>query len=370
MKRTTSKPYAWQKNGPNKRPGRPDQTRRNGQANSKPVILGVLLILGMAAIGLFVISRPHTSPINVPGQIIAASAPDKISNTPLPQLPSGQNTPQPIPPTDAPSISETPPSSEMDVPAMQRLMLELINDDRQANGLKPVDEDNFADQVGIQHAQEMATNNYFSHWDMRGYGPDVRYSLAGGIDAVQENIYSYYLRFDDGRPAPINNWPQVVRDAEKALMESPGHRVNILNADHTHVGIGVAYNSQTGEVRIAQEFVNRHISLSPVPRTISSKDELEINGLLLPDSTNPFINLAYEALPQPITPDDLNNRMPDVYSSPAEAYDVIQPTVNGDQFTANLRLNVNDRAGLYHIRVWCQSNGRDILATDVVVEVR
>jgi uncharacterized protein YkwD len=269
-----------------------------------------------------------------------------------------------------PPVPSTTSPLEMDVSALQELMLDLINADRQTNGVSPVSQDEFAARIGTVHAQEMADNNYLSHWDMRGYGPDVRYSLAGGTDTVHENVYSYYLRFDDGRPAPIMDWGQVVRDAEKALMDSPGHRVNILNADHTHVGIGIAYNSQTGEVRIAQEFVNRYLSLSSLPQAIGLNDEIDLHGILLPGSSEPLINLAYEALPQPLTPDDLNNRMSHTYSSPAELYDSILPTITGNQFMTRLRLNVGNRIGLYHIRIWCKSNGRDVIAADIVVIVQ
>jgi uncharacterized protein YkwD len=39
-----------------------------------------------------------------------------------------------------------------------------------------------------QHAENMLTNGYFSHWDTNGYKPYVRYTLAGGQGAVNENI--------------------------------------------------------------------------------------------------------------------------------------------------------------------------------------
>lgn len=364
MKRGSAKNYSWQKSGPTRRPDKSSAMPRR-QSRVGLIALGVLLVLSVG-IGLIIVFRTNGSPGSPTNQAIASRPSNVLPNT---LSPTGQ-TAATRPPTNMPPVPSTTSPLEMDVSALQELMLDLINADRQTNGVSPVSQDEFAARIGTVHAQEMADNNYLSHWDMQGYGPDVRYSLAGGTDTVHENVYSYYLRFDDGRPAPIMDWGQVVRDAEKALMDSPGHRVNILNADHTHVGIGIAYNSQTGEVRIAQEFVNRYLSLSSLPQAIGLNDEIDLHGILLPGSSEPLINLAYEALPQPLTPDDLNNRMSHTYSSPAELYDSILPTITGNQFMTRLRLNVGNRIGLYHIRIWCKSNGRDVIAADIVVIVQ
>lgn len=75
----------------------------------------------------------------------------------------------------------------------------------------------------------MAARNYFSH-DIGGYQVfqvlrdwGISYRVAG------ENLaYNYF-----GPDA-------AAAQAEWALMESPGHRANILRPDFTHVGMGVA----------------------------------------------------------------------------------------------------------------------------------
>ncbi len=258
----------------------------------------------------------------------------------------------------------------LDIPVLQLLILDLVNADRRAASLFPVEWDDFAAQVGTAHAQEMAEHNYMSHWNLQGYGPDVRYSLAGGADAIMENVYMYWYRYDDGRPAPIEDWAQVIREAQASLMNSPGHRANILDPDHTHIGIGIAYNAQTGDVRIAQEFVNRYVMLDTLPRQVRVGDEVDVAIALLSGASEPLINLAYEPFPQPFTVNDLTNKMPGTYKSPAEFFKAINPTANDGRFTARVALDYNSQPGLYHVRVWVKANGRDVQASDIVIEVK
>lgn len=245
-------------------------------------------------------------------------------------------------------------------------MLDLINADRQANGLSAVEWDDSAAEAAQAHAEDMARQDYFSHWNTRGWGPDVRYGLAGRTDVIKENVAAQWSRYDDGRPAPIEDWREVIRDAQVGLMNSPGHRANILDPHHTHVGVGVAYNAQTGEARIAQEFINRYIELTPV--NAANNSEVEISGTLLRSAREPLINVAFEPLPQPLTTDDLNNRMPQTYRSPAETVDVVRPNVQGQRFAARVSLG-RQGPGLYHIRIWVNVDEQDVPAANVVVAV-
>jgi hypothetical protein len=212
----------------------------------------------------------------------------------------------------------------------------------------------------------MAKHAYMSHWDLAGDGPDVRYGLAGGTDLVMENVYSSWQGYDNGTPVPITDWRAEIQRAETALMNSPGHRANIMAPEHTQVGIGIAYNSQTGEFRIAQEFVNHYIQLNPLPQSAQPGETLTVQGQLLSGSTSPVINLAYEPAPQPMTVEMLNQTH--TYSSPAQLVeaDPVQEKP-GSQFTAQVHLG--NQTGLYHIRIWVTVSSKMVQAVDALVWV-
>lgn len=286
----------------------------------------------------------------------------KPSITPSVIATSSSFTPTPIPTTNT---TET---RVYDLVRLQNLMLDLINADREANSLSFVQWDGFAAQMAQAHAEEMVALGYMSHWNLDGEGPDIRYGRAGGTEFVQENVYMYWFRYDNGQPAPIEDWDAVISEAQSSLMNSPGHRANILTSEHTHVGIGIAYNAETGDVRMAQEFINRYILLESIPQQAHIGDTLMIAGHLLFNVSEPLINLAYEPFPQAMTVSEVESM--NTYQSPAEIFLAITPDMHTDSsFSASVTLDFQGQEGIYHIRIWGDIASTTVQAADVIVDV-
>jgi uncharacterized protein YkwD len=253
-----------------------------------------------------------------------------------------------------------------DYKKMQQYFLTLVNQARVDGGLRPVAWDDLAAQVGQAHASEMVSSLYMSHWNLLGYGPDIRYSLAGGTENVQENVFSYWQRYSSGEAVPIENWETIIEKAHESLMDSPGHRRNIMNPDHTQVGIGLAYDPETGEFRAAQEFINRYIAMDDLPQEAIPLEEISISGQLYPGSSEPLINIAFEPYPYELTVDALNKTS--TYQSPAnflEAFSV-SPDLDGRFET---KFELGSQPGLYHIYIWVNYANENPLAIDSVIWV-
>jgi hypothetical protein len=251
-------------------------------------------------------------------------------------------------------------------------MLALVNANRQDNGLQPVTWDETAAAAGQAHADEMASLGYMSHWNVDGYGPDHRYSQAGGRDYSQENVYRLIHTWQDGSGAPIDDWEAVVRDAEDALMHSPGHRANILTPEHTGLGVGIAYYPASGTVAIAQEFVNHYVSVEPLPSRAGRGDRIVVRGALLPGASNPLVNINYEPLPAPLTLEELNHT--GTYTPKAKPINAPPVHLDSDAggFVAEYVLKQDAQPGLYHVLVWVNVPGKQdrVPAADAVIEVR
>jgi hypothetical protein len=171
----------------------------------------------------------------------------------------------------------------------------------------------------------------------------------------------------DGRAAPIEDWPRVIRDAQASLMQSPGHRRTILDPAHTHVGIGIAYDPQRGEMRLAQEFVTRLVDMEALPAEVAPGDTLVVRGTLSDPATDPLINLAYMPWPTPFTADTVPQG---TYTSPAEIIEAIQPQLDDRQFSANVRLGQSNAPGIYTIRVWVRQGEEMVLSNELIVFAR
>ncbi len=302
---------------------------------------------------------------------LAATTPSAASTEASQRLSTQEATPAQPPAATLAAPSDGAPDGGPDLAALALRLLELVNVDRAAAGLAPVAWDPIAAQAGQEHSEEMADLGYMSHWNLDGYGPEHRYSFAGGLDFVQENVYRLVHRWADGSGAPIEDWEKVLADAQAALMDSPGHRANILAPEHTHLGVGMAYRADTGTVSIAQEFVNRYVQVEPLPRRARPGDRVILRGTLLPGSADPLVNIAYEPFPAPMTLDALNQT--GTYTPAAQHLAVPPVQVGADgRFVSEYTLDAGAAPGLYHILVWVETAAaaERVPALDAVIEVQ
>lgn len=112
----------------------------------------------------------------------------------------------------------------------ERLMVELINESRVEAGLNPLTYDDGLTTEARNHSQDMVDNHYFSHTGSDGSQPKTRMEAVG----YDEQLYAENIAY--GQYSSIY--------AHEALMNSLGHRENILNPELTHVGVGVAFDSK------------------------------------------------------------------------------------------------------------------------------
>ncbi len=355
------------------KPGRPAPPRRGPGCHTLIwMILGG--ITGVALLGslvfLFVIRPQNVS--KPPTLSPAQSSPGPVKGTVVVEPPTAVTAAAATKPPPATPVASGTQPSEPDLAGLGQFMLELINRDRKANGSSPVEWDATAAAAGLQHAQEMADYSYMSHWNRDGYDPDYRYTRAGGLDVAFENVYRLQVRRSDGTGGVISDWRQAIEDAQAALMKSEGHRANILAPEHTHVGIGIAYNATAGDLCLAQEFVNRYVQIAALPRRARPGERLVLRGKLLSGSTEPLVNLAYEPSPPAsgLTIEQLNAK--GAYSSPAQQIAVVPVSADASgEFVTEIKLEAAAPAGLYHVRLWANSGEKQrVLAFDYVVEVR
>ncbi|MYL20447.1 hypothetical protein GLW04_11140 [Halobacillus litoralis] len=120
----------------------------------------------------------------------------------------------------------TPNESQTASGDFQKKVIELTNEARKKNGLKPLKNSAEVEEVAQVKSEDMAENDYFSHTSPTYGSPfdmledfDVDYSTAA------ENIAA-------GQQSPksvVDGW-----------LNSSGHRKNIMNNSITHIGVGYA----------------------------------------------------------------------------------------------------------------------------------
>lgn len=119
-------------------------------------------------------------------------------------------------------------------------MLDLINEERVNRGLRALAFDRGLRGVARGHSTDMFKKGYFSH-----YSPDGK-TVA---DRTLETEIDFLVVGENLAYAPS------VELAHKGLMNSEGHRANILSPDYSKVGIGVMDGGVYGRM-FTQVFTN------------------------------------------------------------------------------------------------------------------
>jgi uncharacterized protein YkwD len=125
-------------------------------------------------------------------------------------------------------------------PALELEMLEMVNKERTSRGLKPLVFDPELTQVARAHSRDMFEKGFFAHVNLEGQDPFARMKKAHvTFRSAGENLAL----------------AKTVEMAHTNLMNSPGHKANILQPAYGRVGIGILDGGFYG-LMISQEFRN------------------------------------------------------------------------------------------------------------------
>ncbi len=182
--------------------------------------------------------------------------------------------------------------------------LQLINNDRAKYGLAPVTLT--VEPSAQQHAESMLQGGYFSHWDLYGMKPYMRYTLVGGNGSVTENLaYEYASECGVLGCTGSVNPNESLQKMEYNMMYNDsiccnnGHRDNILDPNHNQVSIGVAYNSST--VYLVEDFVDSYIFWTANTPAYGSNGETYLEGRLSPGYALSQVYVSYDPVLQNFT---------------------------------------------------------------------
>lgn len=111
-------------------------------------------------------------------------------------------------------------------------VVELTNEERADESLKPLRRSATLDTAARMKAQHMAKNEYFSHYAPDGTSPWYWFDQSG---------YKY-VHAGENLAIHFTDSSEVV----DAWMDSPTHRANIVNGNFTEIGVGTAKGTYQG----------------------------------------------------------------------------------------------------------------------------
>ena len=168
-----------------------------------------------------------------------------------------------------------PDDKKTEVAKVEARIHQLINEKRTETGAQELALDPTLSKVARDHSEDMGVRRFFSHCTApRDYNPvpesyhdemERRYREHAGCAAGELAAYDRYAK--GGYDCPRGAWENIVygeysmpksedelaQRAVDSLMNSPGHRENLLNPDHAREGIGV-YVTPDRRVYVTQDF--------------------------------------------------------------------------------------------------------------------
>ena len=274
------------------------------------------------------------------------------------------------------------PEGPMDLQTARRFVLDLVNRDREKEGLPPVALDETAERAAQRHVEDMVKNGFTAHWGSDGSVPEQRYTEAGGIHFVQENAACFF----DGTPRQLDPNPtftasQLEKIETAFISELPpndGHRKNILKPVHNFLGIGLGKPIGVDQPCMAQEFVDSYGEYDAVPRVAKVGQEIRVSGSITKPVEFGGVGFSRIEPRKPKSAEELNQT--NVYPVP-EPFILYFPAgfktpkpvkVAGNRFSIDAPLSDAQKPGRYGVSVWGKYPGADalVMVSLRIVEVR
>jgi uncharacterized protein YkwD len=123
---------------------------------------------------------------------------------------------------------------------LEARMLEMVNAERARQGLKPLQPDPELAQVARAHSRDMLARGYFSHVAPEG---------KDAFNRMREANVRFLTAGENLALAP------TLPAAHQGLMNSPGHRANVLRPQFGRLGVGVLDAGRYG-LMVTQNFRN------------------------------------------------------------------------------------------------------------------
>ncbi len=192
--------------------------------------------------------------------------------------------------------------------ALVRYALSLINTDRakfnaSAVTLSPI-------LSAQEHAYSMYEYGYFSHWDVQGYKPYMRYTILNGTGAVEENVAYESTSGIVGTFTNLQAEENAISTLEHDMVYNDsaccqnGHLLNIINPYHNRVSIGIMFSSS--DFYFVEDFENYYINLNSSIFT-ASNENVALNGPTTTSLSPDSVEIFYDPTPTSINASVLNS---------------------------------------------------------------
>lgn len=173
--------------------------------------------------------------------------------------------------------------------------IEIINTERRNYGLGALSPDTLAEKLAREQTAYQGRRSIISHFNEAGLGPDRRYTLEEGSDALTECIASV-------KTAEVGASKVCKAGAVKLLkllLSRQDDRDAILSPDATHIGFSICESAGGDRFIGTCEILNRHALMGPLNSQAALGEKVEVKGVFHSPYVFDRVTLAFEAPSSP-----------------------------------------------------------------------
>lgn len=237
-------------------------------------LIGVLAILSGLLLALFLWLRPVVGSLGTapPPEVKGQAGAPVADGTGGPAAPAGPAASTFGPTVPRPAAADVARAGVEHSDEIESAIVELVNQERTGHGARPLQLDGTLRTTAQGHSDDMFVRNFFAHEDPDGYSASDRIAQAHRqlIGLTGENIWM-------GLNLELSDPKKVAAEIMNDWMHSSGHKNNILKADYTHLGVGVAVKGR--DVRATQNFAAVYaLTERAVPSEVSGGEGLNLSA--------------------------------------------------------------------------------------------
>ena len=200
---------------------------------------------------------------------------------------SGQSDEQPKPPF-FPNYGHYDLNQELTMAEAEKFALEVINEVRAQQGVNELSWSELGFKVAEEQINDIVKREAVSHQNAKGENPDLRYSFAGGSDALVESTIMF--------PAAENLKPtrELVVKMLEALCTRQDDRECLLFAHASGFAMSFKWTGSRHKLFCCTEVVTKHGEMDAIPLEASVGDKIEVKGIVHSPYKFHKITLAWE----------------------------------------------------------------------------
>lgn len=170
--------------------------------------------------------------------------------------------------------------------------LEMINFERERRALGRLDHNPLAQKLADEHTRDLIERNVVSHNNAKGENPDRRFTLIGGMDAVNENL-SVLPMTELGTSKLCK---AAVAKVLRQMFMSQDDREALLAPEASHLGFSIEKMNDGARVLACIEIMTARAEIHSLPKTARVGEKIEVSGVVQAPYQFDRISLAWEGV--------------------------------------------------------------------------